>query len=439
MQYLVSLRQNSKLSDALVRISVVLFLLFSFSRLSWGLFIPPIGWGIDLSVACLLLGVVVLLEPKRYLKFDINLLMFLLMLVVMVVNNSYDISERGFLKTAFPYICMFLMYSVYARNGRWQRTAVIAMIASGLFYAFFTLLCAADNDLYYSTILPVMAQYGTSYTPHPSAGFTAHYSTNGIYLSIGFMATAATALFACDNRVTFKNLHRWAFLAIITISLLISGKRGILLCLIFAMLVTYYNYTVHNRRGRLLKIVLLGLALAAGVLLLSLFIPSVLYTFQRFVTEFNKGDISNGRFELWAHAWDAFKSAPWIGHGWRWFMYNNTVMYNADAHNCFLQLLTENGIIGALPFFAFFTIAFVRAFKLSVAARNGQIQLDSREVSHIYLALLVQAFMLPFMFEGTALYMPECMFPYFMSCAIVEYHRTYGAHIPKEEACHEGT
>lgn len=422
MRELVIRIPRKTLAGHLLSISIVLSMLFAYSRLSWGIFIPSTVWGavLCLSIALALASVIIDRKKSHITRTNILSYILFLMIVIMCIWNNYDLKTGDFLSIMLPYITMLALYVCCSKNREWIGTAVTVMIAVGLLNTFITLMCSANNSLYYKLILPIMSRYGTSYTPHPSAGFTAHYSTNGIYLALGFSA-CSTIVYMGQKR---HGVSLLLSLLLISISLLICGKRGVVLCLAIAFFVCYRNYTVSHKRGRVYRVLLILLICMCLLYIVSLFVPSVMYIFERMTNEQSKGDISNGRFVLWYYAWEQFLMNPFLGKGWRWFMHTNMIFVNADAHNCYLQLLTETGIVGSISFYMFFAVSAFRAYKLSIAARRRTIIVSSIAERHIYIALMNIVYMTLFMFEGTALYMPECMFTYFLSCSIIEAYRS---------------
>jgi len=174
-------QSNNALIRIILSVAMLFMLLFSCSRLSWGIFLPSVAWGVLLVAASGLFLLTMIVTVRR--KGSIYVPILLIMLLIMVFNRNYDIKKGNFLSLVFPYVCMFFMYAACIKSCGWIGTFKKILLFFGVFYAVFTLACDMSNSLYYSIVLPIMSRYGTSYTPHPAAGFTAHYSTNGIYLA----------------------------------------------------------------------------------------------------------------------------------------------------------------------------------------------------------------------------------------------------------------
>ncbi len=74
---------------------------------------------------------------------------------------------------------------------------------------------------------------------------------------------------------------------------------------------------------------------------------------------------------FWQAGWKMFKSSPWIGLGLGTFMFNfkrfviDTYKYGpAYAHNCYLQMLSELGVIGLVSFLSILILFFYNGIKI---------------------------------------------------------------------------
>lgn len=136
-----------------------------------------------------------------------------------------------------------------------------------------------------------------------------------------------------------------------------GGYFGLIAGLIFSLL-----YFAINKKISAKKIVI-GCVLAAAAFMLIIISP----VGQRFISSFNSGEGSNiGRYENWAQAIDVIESNPLgVGIG----NYANKIDPTADyrtpiyAHNLYLDIAAETGIINALIFILILIFS-VRAFIL---------------------------------------------------------------------------
>ena len=102
-------------------------------------------------------------------------------------------------------------------------------------------------------------------------------------------------------------------------------------------------------------------------------------TFERF-SELQDSSLG-GRDILFQQAFDMFAESPLFGHGWGSYKYRSNVsiigaIYGRDssmlAHNCYLQLLAEVGLIGLILFILVFIFTLNLTIKLVKNDRNNQ-------------------------------------------------------------------
>ncbi len=348
-------------------------------------------------------------------SFDRLVLLSAVMLAITILWNNYDILHHGFLPQFYNILIYMFLWLAHDMD-EWHETFVRMMMLCGVFYTVWTYICVLDPDIYYSFVYPLMAPMG--YLSDPKAGFTAFYSSNGLYISYGIIAFSARLFF--DPRREKRLSDKLLFLFLIT-GMLLSGKRGQFIAVVFAVIVCYYLYNSNRKRSRFIKLIWITAIVVAALYIVFLFIPDVATIFIRFREQSQKGDVSSGRFLMWDHAWKLFLQKPVFGHGWRFFRYSSFTLVDYDVHNVFLQLLTEAGIVGALPFFLFIGGNLISAIKLMIKIRNT----DEKDAGTSFIALAVtcEVFFVGICLTGTALYQVECMFPYFACCGIVYVHK----------------
>lgn len=164
------------------------------------------------------------------------------------------------------------------------------------------------------------------------------------------------------------------------VALIMTASRGGIISLIaqimFFVVVTAifrkHNEERHRRTSRL-KAVGVRLALA-GALLVGLFIGVLtlggeLSINRLIVDSVNTNDPTTGRAHFWSVTLGIIKAHPWIGTGlgafgvvYTKFDSRNGLFRLEQAHNDYLQVLSDGGIIGAALALAFVGLLFYRAF-----------------------------------------------------------------------------
>lgn len=201
---------------------------------------------------------------------------------------------------------------------------------------------------------------------------------------VAFILLYNLSAFIIDrNNRTFT---RAAIIAISFFSIILINRKTELLALIVAITYLAFSKTTISS-----KIDRKRLFIIAGVLMLLLVIAvSVLYStghlgrYGEFIEtllhnkeRINKTDISSGRVGLWLIAIDLFKNNPIFGIGWGNYSFHvpTDIQIAFDihnAHNCFLQVLCETGIIGFILFYGLIGFILYTILKRSVEIQKRQ-------------------------------------------------------------------
>ncbi|HSE19129.1 MAG TPA: O-antigen ligase family protein [Pyrinomonadaceae bacterium] len=162
------------------------------------------------------------------------------------------------------------------------------------------------------------------------------------------------------------------------VALVMTASRGGIISLVaeifFLMIVTaIWRKPSERRRKRAHRFkYVLGRLGMTGALLVALFLGVVLlggeFSINRFIDSVNTSDPSTGRAHFWAVTVDIIKAHPYLGTGLGAFgvIYTKYDTRNGlyrleQAHNDYLQVLSDAGIIGALLAFSFVVMLFWKA------------------------------------------------------------------------------
>ena len=125
---------------------------------------------------------------------------------------------------------------------------------------------------------------------------------------------------------------------------------------VFAGAVVVYKYKKINIAG----IAGLGIAVLLLLLAASRFVPPLQLIISRFL-ELGKDNSTTSRIRMWKLALEMFARHPLIGNGWESFKFEYYAKLSArtgsmydylDAHNVYLQVLAETGLLGFTLFIA---------------------------------------------------------------------------------------
>lgn len=247
------------------------------------------------------------------------------------------------------------------------------------------------------------------------AGITAHYSQNGIFIAV-FIMTLVTLIIAESTRKKsrYTNRLRLIIAGIAFLAFLLNGKRGTLVWCIVAIVLTWFVSTEKKS-----KVVTRLLSIACVSLVLLQFavenIPSLNFIVERF-SELGSDNSSTDRFAMWGLALLNFTHSPWLGIGFLNFREQYSTNLAAqfirdltdissyrrlDAHNVYIQVLCEMGIIG----FVLYVVAIVLLLKNTIKALKYFSRVQAYQYKYVaMLSFCFQSFYLLYSLSGNCLY-----------------------------------
>ena len=153
------------------------------------------------------------------------------------------------------------------------------------------------------------------------------------------------------------------------------------------------------------------------------FVPELANFVIRFQQTAEAGDITLGRLDNSVVAIELFKKNALFGIGWDAFKYYYQGIYGTllNVHNVYVQVLAENGLFGAVPFYAFFIISFVRAVKYLYVLRKSRIKSSERDL-FLAISIAMQVLFLLYCLTGNPLYDQQIFYPYICAIASGEYY-----------------
>lgn len=248
------------------------------------------------------------------------------------------------------------------------------------------------------------------------AGFANHYSENAMFITVALFVVVAKYMLS-TNRLKKKGLLVEIF--IVAFALMSTTKRAHILFGVLAIICAYYLFKPEKRITRSFKITIAAIVGFAGLYVLSFSVPEINAIFERF-SNIGEDEESNTRFLMWALALKNFKNNPIFGIGWNGYKYLfNRYLYNPsvraeryaylNAHNVYLQLLCETGILG----FSLFMTNAVNMFIKSVGMLKANIRENfSTEVKMgLFFILTMQIFFWLYSMTGNCLY--DVMFAFY--------------------------
>lgn len=255
-------------------------------------------------------------------------------------------------------------------------------------------------------------EFFTGFTSNP--GYTAGYILCGIIILLS------------KRKLIVSNKSQSVVLFIFLIlSLLMTARRAhtifLLLAIVATFVLPYKNKKLKRRIGAVIvaSALLLFVIIAFQDILLRIpFFSRIIMTVKNI---FIGGVVNSGtsRSSLYAHAWRLFLDNPWFGIGWGNYRYTTvgtvTIKTEMEAHNVYLQLLTETGIVGffllMIPISILFAVTLSGIRRLKKEDRESWFPLLSYSLTY-------QIFFLLYGLTGNPFFDPSFLMMYFFSCAI---------------------
>ena len=264
-------------------------------------------------------------------------------------------AQRELMRLA-SYVCFYYVITDWIQTDHDTQTLLKVLLASTIAVAIFGLWQALTGG--YSALYDVLYPVQEEIAQIPAwegriTSFLEHYNGLAGYINLVVPFCLAFAIRGRDPAL--RTLSRWC-LALSGLALLLTQSRGGLMALI-AILVVHAYCSARDRKTRIRRvaIVLIGCLLAAAL---------AGFFFHRL------GEIDDftavSRLAIWGGAFTVFARSPVFGTGFgnlRGLMgglLNLPDGWTGDAHNLYLELVAETGMIGFVVF-AFLIVYALRA------------------------------------------------------------------------------
>lgn len=262
------------------------------------------------------------------------------------------------------------------------------------------------NFLRYASLIAV---FSTIMLRTPE-GLYSHYSANGYMLS-----TAIVVYFAYF--ITHRHCKFDLVMLILSaLALIITTKRGPLIAVVAAVFTIYMCYNSDKKMQRWMRIVICIFLLIPVVGFLSNFVPEIQQLIARFTISGDTNTFLSGREVIYLLAWELFLDNPILGTGWYTFpqLTSGLLAVDIDAHNIYLQLLCETGIIGFSIFASWFVINLYKAIEMLCGSRRGKKDYKQYEYALCF-SIGFQVFFLVYGMSGSPLYVNQLMIIYIVA------------------------
>ena len=353
-------------------------------------------------------------------------LSWFLIVVYIVINNENIFSnllEDGMIQLLVM-ICVMLFATKYSDwIGIWINVSIFFVLihaaATMIFYFNSSIYNTYANIMFRGTTLSNVLKY---YNRGYMSGLCDHFSTNGMYLGIGLFFFVER-IFYC-NRTKMKKIYTILYFlgTLITLyALILSSKRSPLLAFIIGIIFVYLVKSSKNIVRNIIILLVAVVTIYFACIWLVPYIPGLDTIANKFLElENSDAGILNGREGLWKIALDMFNSNPFFGQG-----FGSYAEYSADldaittsAHNYYLQVLAELGIVGLVLYLVAFISALVFTIIMLKKCMKSDAENKSEKIMALSISLGIQVFVLIYNLTATALMYYYILIPYFIACTI---------------------
>lgn len=342
-----------------------------------------------IQVVSLIAIIFVLIINRKTIVLPKIYLVLLPMLMFVIIGCLYYKQERHLLNYSFLFLLIIVLYTI--RD--WYFPLIVSVTVIGLFFAVYSIL------RYYDIIQPylLLSNY------YSSSAKTAIAIANAVIICGGIIL---------QKSHTKSNLFfPFIILLVLLTALILSSKRAHTLFPIIALLLTWLLLFNKIKLKYIIRFVL--------VITLSLILFNILRNywsdFNILLDRFTGNDINaeislKERFGLWNDSLNVFFENPVFGIGWRGFHLQNITQ--DDAHNVFIQLLSETGVVGFSLFFFWFVYSLYRTYK------SYKYHVDVNTKLVLLVSFGYQIWFLLYCLTGNPLYDEYCFYPYFLFSSI---------------------
>lgn len=295
-----------------------------------------------------------------------------------------------------------------------------------LFYAIGVFLQALFPGVYRTIVAALFHRItpGTSAAWGTLSGYRGFTSNTGF--TAGYLCMGLIVILSEMSKKQSNHRKKTSAVVFLIAALLLTAKRGHTLFLLLSLLM---SFLLPVRGEKKLKRLFNVLCIIVGMIAIFFLFRDLLSRIPlvgaivKTINGIALGeDVTTGRSILYSWAWLQFKKHPLFGIGWGAFRRttagNATFIKELDAHNIYLQLLCETGVVG----FAIFTTFFLhfwnttkKAFCALAASASGR---KSDEYSLLFFSLTYQSFFLLYGLSGNPLYDQTYQIVYCFSCLI---------------------
>ena len=358
------------------------------------------------------------------LKLNKKILVVLIYLFSIVSNVLIKSLSTSIIGKAFLQVLIFTFAMIWNIEKIDKLKFLNLFIKLGLFHSILILLHYSLKDKFNALYFPLLNPIDRSYAQAYYRGgryFGIHDSPHEV---AGIVLFAIIVLFIDYIINDKKKTYKLVLIAICTFALLLTGKRGVLVCgIVTIILIVLVLYGSKKQWIRSIVIMLVATMAYFGVryyIMLHATNP-LFFRFARLLNSISDGSIFTiNRFKLYSRAVDLWRKNPIMGIGWRKFKIQSIGIHDSLAHEVnldYLQWLCELGIFGFILNIIFVGIMLMRTIHICRSDFRNIVNKDIRMLT--LFAIGIQFFTVLYAFFEIPFYDIYFISIYALSCSVI--------------------
>ena len=358
-----------------------------------------------------------------------DLAWFSAIFLFVLVRNQYIINGEMDINILYYFLLASLI--MLSKNTiRWVKYFIGFIYWISLLHALATILFSISSAAFqwYTSHFLASEYYleaMTTYSKGTISGLCVNYGMNAGIIAMG---TGIAFIYFIWGEETNKIKYLLG-VVIRLVGLLFTGKRSPALLLIVSVALIYIFIEKKDINKKLIRFLLVGIGGVISLFVGAMFLPQLQVLIGRL---FDSEDWSTlgGRTELYDLAIEMFNKHPIIGIGWNAYKLESekTIgrVYSRQyarmqAHNIYLQLLSEIGIVGAAVIIFLFLYPIIRTFRETRKyGLDGFTGNNTSRIKELLAALFLVIFFLLYGMTGNPLYDAYIYFIAMISCGALQ-------------------
>jgi O-antigen ligase len=331
--------------------------------------------------------------------------------LLVFISLFYTSETRASIYYVVSFFCTMMIGFVLSNQLGWQAWLEKCLFFFSSFHVLVTILSLffPKPILKFASVILSPEQYQVNATwlsIGAHIGISGDNSMDAFYITI-FLAIVMGRLLLSKKR---KGLYA-ALLLLGIFALVLTTKRGAFLGNAAALIFATMLLLGAPHFSKIIKYILVIFITALVVYYVLMSVPAAKNLFSRFQS---LNDITTGRLSYYQIAWNNFLENPLFGSG---INTTKALLGGNDAHNIYIQLLSELGIVGFLVCFSAM-LSSMRYVKNMLTAYRRVLPADSEEIRFCFTSLYFQIYFMTYGLTGNPLYNGFIFLIYFCMISI---------------------